>query len=622
VSDTAVFALDLQDELSGPAETAAKSLLDLQAKMDSGKAALREMQATMRTLKGSGAEEAIAALRDQMAAQRAVVQQAAADYIALGGGFGEASAKAIADAEAQEALAAAERDAAAAAQEQAQATGTAADATEEAAGSTGQLLAGARGLLGPMGGLFARANMLSQGLGGVSVAAIAGVAAIAMVVAAVVGAIAKFTQFALVSANAARSMKLMLAAASGSAAGGEALAGAIARIAGEVPQTKAELAQMAQELAKTGLRGKELEDALESAAKKAAGAFGGAKMLDLDVQLAKAKENVSGLFDGVNIEPFLAGLHSVLGLLSESTTTGQGLRAAMKGIFDPVMAALARVAPIAKAFLQGLTIGALQVAVVFLRVKNAISGAFGGGASQVNMMALALKGAQYLVIALAAVFTVIGAVVGAVVFLIVGLFNTVTLVIRGIVTVVGALGDAFSWLGGLASSAWNGITSGLQAAWAAVTGFVGQFTSAGSDLISGLVHGIASGAGAILDALLAPVKAGIAGVKSLLGIHSPSKVFAAIGANTAAGFAEGVDDGADDVAAATKGLVSIPADTPAPKPAAAAAPGAGARSGGNTYVFHISGVKDAESLRDPSFLEQLTATVERVTQASGAPLHA
>ena len=649
MGDTAVFAIELQDDASGAAETAAKSLLDLQEQIDGGKAALREMAATMRTLKGSGATEAIASLKEQMSAQRAVVQAATADYVSLGGGFGSASAKALAASAEQEALAAAEAAAAAKAQEESAALAALADSESRASsgasdlqGSTGdaasgleglaasgygagnsqqQLMDALKGTLGPMGGMFERTNMLSKGLGNVSVAAVGAVVAVVAVVAAVVAAAAKMTQFAIASADAARSLKITLSEAVQSAAGGDALAGAISRIAGEVPQTKAELASMATELAKTGLRGKELEAALESAAKKAAGAFGGAKMLSLDTQLAKAKENIAGLFEGINIEPFLAGLHSVLGLLGESTVTGQGLRTAMKGIFDPVMAALAWVAPIAKSFLQGLTIGALQVAVVFLKIKNAISGAFGGGGAQVNLMAIALKGAQYLVIALGAVFAVVGAVVGAVVFVIVGVIGAVTKVIQAVVAVVGALSDAFSWLGNAAGSAWDGISSGLASAWSAVTGFVGQFMSAGANLITGLVQGIASGASAVMDALLAPVKAGINGVKGLLGIHSPSKVFAGIGANTAAGFVEGIDAGAGNVADATKSMVSIPSsDASAPKAAGAKASAGGAGGGARTYNITINGVRGAEELREPSFLAKLAAELERATTESGAPM--
>jgi hypothetical protein len=64
----------------------------------------------------------------------------------------------------------------------------------------------------------------------------------------------------------------------------------------------------------------------------------------------------------------------------------------------------------------------------------------------------------------------------------------------------------------------------------------------GKDIISGLVKGIGSMAGAVGSAVAGIAKGIPAGVKKLLGIHSPSRVMMALGEFTGEGFAIGVGD--------------------------------------------------------------------------------
>ncbi len=102
-----------------------------------------------------------------------------------------------------------------------------------------------------------------------------------------------------------------------------------------------------------------------------------------------------------------------------------------------------------------------------------------------------------------------------------------------------------------------------------------------------------SGTQWIIDAITGAVTSAIAAAKSLLGIASPSKVFAEIGGYTAEGFSDGVDSGA---AAAQGSMANLVAPGPA---VTAAAPGAaGGKSGASIdlsgAVFHITGVKDSE----------------------------
>lgn len=64
----------------------------------------------------------------------------------------------------------------------------------------------------------------------------------------------------------------------------------------------------------------------------------------------------------------------------------------------------------------------------------------------------------------------------------------------------------------------------------------------GKDLISGLWKGISSAAGWVVDKVKGIGKSIIGGFKSVLGIHSPSTVFADFGKNINLGLAQGIED--------------------------------------------------------------------------------
>lgn len=87
----------------------------------------------------------------------------------------------------------------------------------------------------------------------------------------------------------------------------------------------------------------------------------------------------------------------------------------------------------------------------------------------------------------------------------------------------------------------DGIGNLLEEVWNTITSF--DLAGAGEALVQGLANGISGAAGAVLDAIGGVVSSAIDWGKSLLGISSPSKVFAEIGNWTMQGFAIGVDKG-------------------------------------------------------------------------------
>ena len=86
----------------------------------------------------------------------------------------------------------------------------------------------------------------------------------------------------------------------------------------------------------------------------------------------------------------------------------------------------------------------------------------------------------------------------------------------------------------------NGVSSLLSEVWNAVSSF--DLASAGRDLIQGLIDGVASMGGALLEAIGGVVDGAVGWAKSLLGIASPSKVFREIGKFTMQGMEGGIEE--------------------------------------------------------------------------------
>lgn len=98
-----------------------------------------------------------------------------------------------------------------------------------------------------------------------------------------------------------------------------------------------------------------------------------------------------------------------------------------------------------------------------------------------------------------------------------------------------------------------------------ISGAIRTMYNAGSDLIQGLINGINDKIGALLG-MVKKVSDSITGtIKKILGIHSPSTVFAGFGENITQGLVKGINSGMGDVQSAVSGMgvgispvVSIP----------------------------------------------------------------
>ena len=112
--------------------------------------------------------------------------------------------------------------------------------------------------------------------------------------------------------------------------------------------------------------------------------------------------------------------------------------------------------------------------------------------------------------------------------------------VRGIKDKVSAVKSAF--------------TGAITSAKTAVSNTVSQWLSVGRNLVEGLIKGIKEKISALIETLKSGVSEAIKAAKKLLGIASPSKVFAEMGRYVDEGFIVGIQDYAGRVADATEDL--------------------------------------------------------------------
>jgi hypothetical protein len=112
-------------------------------------------------------------------------------------------------------------------------------------------------------------------------------------------------------------------------------------------------------------------------------------------------------------------------------------------------------------------------------------------------------------------------------------FEQIQQVLSVVVDLLKLIGDPFQ----LASNSLKDLLTDLTK----LTGY--DFTSIGSDADAGVSKGIQTGGPSVVSTMLGMLGGVVTAAQSMLGIHSPSRVFAGFGKNTAKGFAMGVDAG-------------------------------------------------------------------------------
>jgi hypothetical protein len=127
-----------------------------------------------------------------------------------------------------------------------------------------------------------------------------------------------------------------------------------------------------------------------------------------------------------------------------------------------------------------------------------------------------------------------------------------------------------------------------------------KWQTVGLEITKGLVRGIYQGNVFVQNAIWDLGKESIKAFKQVLGIRSPSKVFASFGEHTTEGYAQGVERGSKRASGAVEDMISMPGGSPAP-----------ALAGGApiTVQISITGVSDAKTMQTPGFLNGLSRAI-------------
>lgn len=606
MAETATFAVVLEDKTSGAASSAAASLQAMKGAVEGSAEKVKALQTAMRNLKGPGVENTAQwkELTQQLTAAKAELQKSTSNFLSAGGSF-EKIAKPLQ---------------------------SASGGLQLFNENTGMLSENVKKVLGPLGEKGDKLMALKSLLGTSGAVAVGFAAAVAVVAVAVIGAaiavgklVYAMAEYALTVGSAAMKQQGIWEAMTGSTAAAGEVAAAVAKISKEVPNASAEVAKLATDLAKSGKRGKELEDALFKASMKAAGYGDKVKrgsdvarkaMLPVDVQLVKLKDNFANIFKGVKIDSFLSGMADVLDVFDESTASGQALKTIVESMLNPLFDAAAKAGPYIKQFFKGMVVGALLVAIAVVHVRDVLTDAFGGASIEgLNGMKIALYAGVAAAIALAIGLGVLAVAIGVIAAILgvaavaVALFMVPFAIGFGVILVaVLAVVAVFALLGYAVYKAYNFVASL-------------DFGAIGQSLMDGLVNGITSGAGAVMDAIRALASSMKDAIKGALGIASPSKVFAELGSFTAEGFAVGVDAEAPAVADSLSAMVEPPAvkDMTAAGESAAGGGAGGTRAVNITIPLQLTGMSKAEEDHARGFVERICEAFEDGLEQAGIP---
>lgn len=546
---TAIFAIELKDETSGAANNAATALKRLKSTIDQDVKALSAMRKAMRNLKGGSGPfgDSIVKLKNQIAAQKASIASSQRKFLDLGGALDGAS-----------------------------------DKTKSLDGKMGALKGGLKGSGDALGGLGSSVARFSALLANPITLVLALVAALGAFIVATGAAVAALLRYGLAQSGARRSEALRLeglislrAQMGRTTASIGEMQTAIDRAQDATGLGRSQLEGYARQLTRVGLRGESLALALEGTAiaasvqgergarrfralavsaalagrsvrdltddyRRRLGPIARRQMLSLDNQSRRVRQGLQRIFSGLRIESFLGAISEITDQFSQTSETGKALKAIIEAVFQPLFSVSGTLGPIFRRFFQGMIIGALRVTIVFLRVRNAIRDAIGNRSilSNAQLMNAALAAGTLVVAGLAAGFAVLA--VG------------VALVVAGFV---------------LFTASVLAIPATIAAAAAALTvGFLRavrfirtiNFRAIGAGIINGIRSGIQRGISRLTGSIRRVAMRIRNTFRRLLGISSPSTVFAEFGLNISRGLSQGIGAGQAQTDQAMGRLVQAP----------------------------------------------------------------
>ncbi len=290
----------------------------------------------------------------------------------------------------------------------------------------------------------------------------------------------------------------------------------------------------------------------------------------LDALAGKAKKSLVSMFAGVHVDKLVDGLTELEKSFDENSVSGQALKGIVSDLLNPLFDAIPKLIPYAKAFFQGMVIGALDVQIAVLKAYIAIKDMIPDSAKaklktlgdDIDVATTAMRAGTIVVGVLAAELAVLTVAALALGVIIASPFILGAAVIAATAAAVygaiGALGQLKNW---------------VSLAGAALSELGGAAWSAASSLVDGLVNGIKNGAGRVVEAVKSLGTSAVKSLNDALGNHSPSRYALEAAANVTHTFADTIDAGAPDARSAMSGLVN-------PRVAEGAGSGGGSARGG------------------------------------------
>lgn len=264
------------------------------------------------------------------------------------------------------------------------------------------------------------------------------------------------------------------------------------------------------------------------------GAVAEARLLSLSVQFSKFKENITWIFSGADIEPFLRGLHTLLGLFDRNTSGAKSMRDMVTKVTE-------------------LAIGG------FLRVAIALVKTY----IWLKTHAAAWKTIELVVTGVKVAFVILGVLAAA----------ALALIAVNVAVVVGAVGLIAAGIGLVVDE--------MAAAWDYFKSH--SLSEIGTAMIEGLVKGLKAAGHLVLDTLTGIVSGAVKGVKNFLQTGSPSRLMAAeVGYPMGTGTAGGLDKSRAEVADAAEGMAAAGVEGAKGGASATASPS----SSGNVFNFN------------------------------------
>jgi hypothetical protein len=236
------------------------------------------------------------------------------------------------------------------------------------------------------------------------------------------------------------------------------------------------------------------------------GAVAEARLLSLGVQFSKFKENITWIFSGADIEPFLRGLHTILGLFDRNSDGAKGMRATVTKLTEAAIG------------------GFLRLAIFLVRTYIWL-----------KTHAAAWKVVEFMVTGVKAAFVILGVLAVA----------TLAVIAAAAATLLAAIG--------LIATGWGLIIETMSAAWTYFK--THSLSEIGTAMIEGLVSGLKAAGHLVLDTLTSIVSGAVKGVKNFLLIKSPSGLMSAeVGQPMGTGTAGGLDKSRAEVSEAAEGM--------------------------------------------------------------------